>query len=1414
MKTRFLSLVGALAAALNLPASAALPVQNEQVVVTCFSGTYNYYSPGSVVPNNGPAGFVVAHYNTAAATIGPLIPAPASSPVLWTGPASVGSHNESNPGFEWTRSRLGEVFGVALDDLSPPNIYVAASDVFNLIGATTSLNATTPGGPGGIYRLDANNGSALFGSLPAVGGSAPGTGPGHGNLCFYRAANNNPFLYVSNLDDGRIYRVNPATMTQVGAPYDHGVQGRPQESLTTIPDDGLPGMTQYGRRIWGVKTFQNRLFYAVWWDDARNPNPTESNEIWSVDLDSTGNFLPLTARRRITLPNYPATPAVNWSYPVSSIDFSPGGAMFLAERYWQLNAIIPPADVTFGPHCCRVHRYTLSGPNWVTTPSTTHHVGADAYPLYFPTLPAGILGANSAGGVAVNCDESIWATGDMFNGYSVVDSTTNTNFGSPYIYGAMRIQSGGNVGPPYGRGGFLIDLDGTYGIAKLSIGAIATRRQCCMTAAAADIQCPVTPGGPYTLNLNVTNLMAVPMTNLQFLPVPINQLPPGAISVQPAPATVTLGSPIPPNGSGIVPISLPNVPPVGGQVCFLVNVVDLSSPVEPRVLCSQKICVNLPKCPCAQLTATNLQCPPCIGQPHTLSLKIKNIWNTPYYWYSLVPCPPSELPPGAVNVIPGPAGVQPLPPLLPGNFVTVPVTIQGLPLSGGMACFNVRLYDVQENVLICEEKICVNFPACNPSPGMTLTPVGQILCPQYPGGPFKFTFTITNTQPVPAYGATIGPCSGPGGGNFFGVTPGLVSFSPPLAQNQSSNVTVCITGLLPGGTGCLCVEFLDQNQRRFCQGQICFTLPQCPTDPPCLHLDAVNIRCPVGTSGYGFGVNLTNNSGTTAAFYQLCPVPLVDLPPGAVTGQPSPAGWQPFAPPVPGTGGTAVIPNVQLPLTVPEGANFCFLVKLYGAMDQLICTQMLCVQLPRCNCATVTATVDCVPPFPNRLVTFNVTNNTNVVGTPFNFAQAVIIPTMGFSPASMIPVPNPIAPGASGVFTTTYTGPKPPLCVMLLLFNETRTRCCRVRVCPQWVECDPGPPKDICDIASEVAAEANGIANYTAWITNNSPTQTKTYSWTVMPAAVPGCTGTLPANAFTPITGTTPPVGPGGIQGVAFAVNAASLAPGACAGFKICFTEVTFQLVEPVCCYSVVRRLRPFDPCIVLNPTGRAIPVVAGGLPVIIKNPTSAPLDMDVILFDTGGQTAYTLSVPPPWPHNPDDYCLRINAAPGESVPVLLNANIATGPNTGGPPVEVNPALVELIWLRLCNNAQGFEIIGTQIHFRPGGFAPLEIPPPGPRQLPIAGVAFQNNSFSRLARFTMPSEPGSEYQAFSAFDLQQPMAIGGHRIWPLPGYRLVQAPDGTFLGMDGVMTLTLPGTVGAPKEFIKVQTATPAFGPP
>jgi len=451
--------------------NAALPLQPEQVVVTCFSGIINYYAATpTVTPNLNTNGYVVALFDTQTGNIGPLIPPTTSPPNLWdpsdTPPFS-GFHNET--GQPWNAQRLGEVFGICVDDAPQPNIYVTATEVYNVVGSATLL-PKGPGGPGGVYRLDGDTGAMSFGSLPNNAAS----GPGLGNVCFRRAGNGTGYLYVSDLEDGLIYRMNAASLTSVGTPFNHGVQGRLAASLSSIPDDGTPGLTQFGRRIWGVQTYQNRLYYAVWWEDSRNISLTESNEIWSVALDNNGDFIPTSAQRHFALPNFATAP---WSHPAASIDFSPSGKMFLAERYWQYQSYV--LNATFGAHHTRILRYWLSGPNWVTDPSVTHQIGGDASTYFTPNM----VGANSAGGVAVNCDESVWGTGDMYAGsYS---TPPNIPFGLNdlgYVYGALRIPIGGNsMYAGYGYGCFAIDLDGnTNNIAKFGVGAIATVKECCV----------------------------------------------------------------------------------------------------------------------------------------------------------------------------------------------------------------------------------------------------------------------------------------------------------------------------------------------------------------------------------------------------------------------------------------------------------------------------------------------------------------------------------------------------------------------------------------------------------------------------------------------------------------------------------------------------------------------------------------------------------------------------------------------------------------------------------------------------------------------------------------------------------------------------------------------------------------------
>ncbi len=138
---------------------------------------------------------------------------------------------------------VGQVFGIALDDQTPPNIYLAATSLFGLNIVSRGRDGTPErrkrggpgagwmkgqfglelqGGPGSIYKVDGRTGVvSLFANVTLDG--VPNPGPGLGNLA-YDAAHKQ--LFVSDLYTGMIHRF-ALDGRDLGPPYDHGVTGRP-----------------------------------------------------------------------------------------------------------------------------------------------------------------------------------------------------------------------------------------------------------------------------------------------------------------------------------------------------------------------------------------------------------------------------------------------------------------------------------------------------------------------------------------------------------------------------------------------------------------------------------------------------------------------------------------------------------------------------------------------------------------------------------------------------------------------------------------------------------------------------------------------------------------------------------------------------------------------------------------------------------------------------------------------------------------------------------------------------------------------------------------------------------------------------------------------------------------------------------
>lgn len=325
-------------------------------------------------------------------------------------------------------AQVGQVFGVALDNASPPNIYVAATSVYGLpivvpgpdgtpkrvhqgtLGASFMAGLFGPaaqgGGPGSIWRIDGATGAvSLFANVAL--NSIANSGPALGGLTFDSASNT---LLVSDRQTGMIHRFDLGGK-EVGR-YDHGVQGRQAAGLPPVPfnssyvainspqfssdDPASWGYAPLARLIFGLAVHSGRLYYAV----------AQGLEVWSVSLLPDGSF-GSDARREVQVPE------AEGDTEISKIAFENNGDMLLAER------APPTGDYTFEavaqPGISSVLRYVPgNGPSlWQPAPQQ--------YAIGFPqTL------TNGNGGVAVgygydargaidrsSCGGFLWSTGEQ-----------------------------------------------------------------------------------------------------------------------------------------------------------------------------------------------------------------------------------------------------------------------------------------------------------------------------------------------------------------------------------------------------------------------------------------------------------------------------------------------------------------------------------------------------------------------------------------------------------------------------------------------------------------------------------------------------------------------------------------------------------------------------------------------------------------------------------------------------------------------------------------------------------------------------------------------------------------------------------------------------------------------------------------
>ncbi len=360
-----------------------------------------------------------------------------------SGPGSPGSNWSPNSYThpDWFLDKMGQVFGVTIDDQG--NIYTAHTAIY-FADQLGSIGGFTPGQ---IYKIDAQSGAvSVFATLenthnPALGlpGEQSNAYPGLGNLCFDAATQN---IFVSNFRDGLVYRLD---MTgQCLSAWNHPFTGESVTGRVNCPplSSTIPGQAAaLGNRVWAVQVHQGRMYYSVWWEDSGAPNATRANEIWSVAIDSTGDFVDGTERMEIEMP--PVSGSI--SNPVADIAFSPEGFMLCAERTMFSNSA---GGFGTSAHSSRAIEFFFSCEEggWTTDNTSSYSVGGG--------------GQDAVGGCEYSFESSpenrVWVTSDR---------------AGSGIYGLQGLPKSGG-GSSTSR---LIDSDGaaTGGDDKTQLGSLA-----------------------------------------------------------------------------------------------------------------------------------------------------------------------------------------------------------------------------------------------------------------------------------------------------------------------------------------------------------------------------------------------------------------------------------------------------------------------------------------------------------------------------------------------------------------------------------------------------------------------------------------------------------------------------------------------------------------------------------------------------------------------------------------------------------------------------------------------------------------------------------------------------------------------------------------------------------------------------
>ncbi len=532
-----------------------------------------------------------------------------------SGYAGAGTGYWAPPRFEfgkWTRNDLGTVFGVTTDGAG--NIYVS-----HYSGYPVQSFGAYGGDAGAVHVIDGASGVPnLLLNLP----NDPNSNPGLGNLtwnCHYES------LYVTNFEDGRIYRIDPTSPpgSMIKSAWDYATDTLDTSGGAESADQ--PGFAPLGERVWGVAVGTGKMFFSVWESDACSPGP--ANTVRSVKLDAAGNPIPGTVVLEYTIqPPF-------FGNPASDLAFNADCCLYVAQR--SMCGTFSGAHQSDLIKLCFVQ--DPAGDFWEDS-SATFLVGDPNIGLQHSTAGGVGVDNGSAGGW-------VWATGDYLRAV-------------PWTYGIQGTpQTGGDM-----NNSLQIDMDGDATInpdydknRQGSVEVICAQQPSC-SVEIEDIHCILGndgyPTGEYSVTVTIhnnsgqtVNLLLLPtLGTYQYLDPPLQ------------------------NGQSIS-LKLVVTGNAGDTVTIPIGLYDGTTHC-----CGVEAEFELPECDCVLFTEVHVDCVS-DGNPntwqYTVSFTLHNISLNPAFtatWFFLIPPQgaPYSFTPTVDNVFP----------LLPGGQTNVgPITL-------------------------------------------------------------------------------------------------------------------------------------------------------------------------------------------------------------------------------------------------------------------------------------------------------------------------------------------------------------------------------------------------------------------------------------------------------------------------------------------------------------------------------------------------------------------------------------------------------------------------------------------------------------------------------------------------------------------------------------------------------------------